>query len=312
MKPNFVEVVVGPHRADLIGKDDCVIELQHSPIPKDDIQAREDFYGKMVWVFDATERFEMVTTGKRVFFSFGRTKHITLCTKPIFLDFGSSLVEVESITEDVAHMNGYGKARTREWFAETFLPDRLIAGNPGPRSSSPKVRVRWSKNRRYDRTRHVSKWSDPQHGGVVTISKDAICLPLTWRFKTRGEDWENEWERVIANHPELSIGWTKDELIKSCETLAAKIMILDGYLRLMPSRVDDIEVRVTVSEMKTRLQRIDEHIAAGRLPILKEATKQTLLKAAEDYERRTFGRLLSEPPSSQTKNGSQKSLFDDL
>lgn len=312
VKPDFVEVVVGPHRADLIGKGDCVIELQHSPIPKDDIRAREDFYGNMVWVFDATDRFEMVATGKRVFFSFGRTKHIGLCTKPIFLDFGSTLVEVESITEDVAHMNGYGWARSREWFSETFLSDRIIEGNPGPSSTSPKINVRWSKNRRYDRTKHLSKWMDPQHGDVVTMPKGTVCLPLTWRFKTPGQDWENEWERVISNHPGLAIGWTKNELINTRDILAAKIMILDGHLRLMPSPADAIDVRSTVSEMTTRLQRIDEHVAAGRLPLLKESTKQQLLKAAEDYERRTYGRLLSEPSQLRKKNDPQKSLFDDM
>jgi competence protein CoiA len=312
VKPDFVEVVVGPHRADLIGKGDYVIELQHSPIPKDDIRAREEFYGNMVWVFDATERFEMVATGKRVFFSFGRTKHIGLCAKPIFLDFGSTLVEVESLTEDIAHMNGYGWARTREWFSETFLSDRLVAGKRGPRSTSPKVNVRWSKNHRYDRTKHMSKWMDPQQGEAITIPKDTNCLPLTWRLKNPGEDWENEWERLISNHPGLSIGWTKNDLVNTRDILAAKIMILDGYLRLMPSSVDAINVKATVSEVRTRLQRIDEHIAAGRLPILKDSTKQQLMKAAEDHERRTYGRLLSEPVQSRKKDDSQKSLFDDM
>jgi hypothetical protein len=63
----------------------------------------------------------------------------------------------------------------------------------------------------------------------------------------------------------------------------------------MSSSADAINVKSTVSEMKTRLQRIDEHIAAGRLPILKESTKQQLLIAAVEYERRTDGRLLTEP-----------------
>ena len=153
---------------------------------------------------------------------------------------------------------------------------------------------------------------DPQHGDVVTMPKGTVCLPLTWRFKSSGKDWENEWERVISNHPGLSIGWTKNELINTRDILAAKIIILDGYLRLMPSPADAIDVKSAVSEMKTRLQRIDEHVAAGRLPLLKESTKQQLLKAAEDYERRTYGRLLSEPAQLRKKNDPQKSLFDDM
>lgn len=309
VKPDFVEVVVGTHRADLVGNGDCVIELQHSPIPKDDIRAREEFYGKMVWVFDATERFEMVTTGKRVFFSFGRTKHINLCSKPIFLDFGSMLVEVESLTEDVACMNGYGWARTREWFSKTFLSDRLVSGKQGPKSSSPKVNVRWSKNRRYDRTKHMSKWMVPQQNQPISIPKETVYLPLTWRFESPRE---NEWERLISNHPGISIGWTKNELVNTRDILAAKIIVLDGYLRLMPSSVDAINVKSTVAEVKTRLQQIDEHIAAGRLPILKESTKQHLLKSAEVYELRTYGRLLSESTQLRKKSDTQKLLFDEM
>jgi hypothetical protein len=45
------EVTIGPHRAD-VKTSKCVIEFQHSPISVEDIQAREAFYGNMVWVFD--------------------------------------------------------------------------------------------------------------------------------------------------------------------------------------------------------------------------------------------------------------------
>jgi hypothetical protein len=311
VKPDFVEVVKGSHRADLIGNGDCVIELQHSPISGDDIRAREDFYGKMVWVFDATERFEMVATGKRVFFSFGRTKHIGLCTKPIFLDFGSLLVEVESVNEDVAHMNGYGWTRSREWFSKAFLSDRLVAGKSGPKSTSPKINARWSKNHRYDRTKHMSKWMDPLRGEAVSIPKNTVCLPLTWRLKSPGKDWENEWERLILNHNGIAIGWTKDELVKTSDFLAAKILVLDGYLRLMPSSADSLSVKTTVADASTRLKQIDAHIAAGRLPILKDSTKQQILKAAEQYEIRTYGKLLSESTRPLKQNTHQKSLFDD-
>ena len=153
---------------------------------------------------------------------------------------------------------------------------------------------------------------DPQLGQEITIPKDTNCLPLTWQLENAGEDWENEWERLISNHPGLSIGWTKNELVKTRDILEAKIMILDGYLRLMPSSVDSINVKATVSEVKIRLQRIDEHIAAGRLPKLKDSTKQQLIKAAEDHERRTYGRLISEPVQSRKKDDSKKYLFDDM
>lgn len=42
------------HRADIVGNRGIVVELQHSPISLEEIQEREAFYGRMVWLFDVT------------------------------------------------------------------------------------------------------------------------------------------------------------------------------------------------------------------------------------------------------------------
>ena len=47
------EVVMPPHRADILGNFDVVIELQHSSISIDEIKERERFYKKMIWLVDA-------------------------------------------------------------------------------------------------------------------------------------------------------------------------------------------------------------------------------------------------------------------
>lgn len=47
------EVVMPPHRADIVGKSGIVIELQHSPISPEEIRERETFYGNMMWIVDA-------------------------------------------------------------------------------------------------------------------------------------------------------------------------------------------------------------------------------------------------------------------
>ena len=93
--PGCVEVAKGPHRADIVGNEGVVIELQHSSISAEDIAAREAHYGNMVWLFDATQRFAYLKSGEKAFFSFGQTKHIDLCKKPVFLDFGFDVVEIE-------------------------------------------------------------------------------------------------------------------------------------------------------------------------------------------------------------------------
>lgn len=47
------EIVIPPHRADIFGNRDVVIELQHSAISVEEIRKREEFYGKMFWIVDA-------------------------------------------------------------------------------------------------------------------------------------------------------------------------------------------------------------------------------------------------------------------
>ena len=43
------------HRADIVTRKGTVVELQHSSISVDSIEARESFYGKMIWLFDVSE-----------------------------------------------------------------------------------------------------------------------------------------------------------------------------------------------------------------------------------------------------------------
>lgn len=55
------EVVIGEHRehrADIRTTGGLVVELQHSSITPEVIAEREQFYGNMIWIFDATEYVE--------------------------------------------------------------------------------------------------------------------------------------------------------------------------------------------------------------------------------------------------------------
>lgn len=88
VQDEFVEVTIAPHRADIRNSAGTVIELQHSSLSPEDIARREAFYGDMVWVFDATERFPAMPSGDRDFFSLERTEHIKACQKKVFLDCG--------------------------------------------------------------------------------------------------------------------------------------------------------------------------------------------------------------------------------
>jgi len=103
------EVVMGRHRADAVTAGGWVIEFQHSSIGADDIGARERFYGKMAWLFDARDAVdgdrlllrwkEGWTRGKPPGAEAGCTfrwkwprKSIMVCRCPVMLDVGGDMV----------------------------------------------------------------------------------------------------------------------------------------------------------------------------------------------------------------------------
>lgn len=96
--PDQREIVIGRHRADIVTASGIVVELQHSSLPVDEIRAREDHYGRMIWLFDAREPYEydrLDIRRKRGYATF-RWKHprksLAACRKPVYLDLGYGLV----------------------------------------------------------------------------------------------------------------------------------------------------------------------------------------------------------------------------
>jgi hypothetical protein len=79
------------HRADIM-IDGLVIELQHSSISPALIREREQFYGDMVWLFDASKferRFWIRDKGDYYTFKWSHLrKSLLSVTKPIFFDLG--------------------------------------------------------------------------------------------------------------------------------------------------------------------------------------------------------------------------------
>jgi competence protein CoiA len=113
------EVVIGPHRADIVTRSGVVVELQHSYLSVAEIQERERFYRNMIWVWDCREAFNTVhdkreygslTTQpftvvtkrlhiepKNDYYTF-RWYHprrtIAACKCPVYLDLGDQLFQV--------------------------------------------------------------------------------------------------------------------------------------------------------------------------------------------------------------------------
>jgi hypothetical protein len=126
---------------------------------------------------------------------------------------------------------------------------------------------------------------DRQSATEIVFPKGTVYMRLSWEFKRFGEPAVPEWQRILDQHADLANGWTSDELRRMQRFLAGKVILLDGLVRIMPSPASSISVTTTVEETKRLLQEAEAHIAAGRLPILKDSTKERLLEQATTHER---------------------------
>jgi competence protein CoiA len=98
------EVVIGRHRADIQLDDGMVYELQHSSISTQEIREREDFYGRMAWIFDCREPYEndrlriraprpdRRTPNYRTFRWAHVRKSIAACRRTVYLDLGEDVL----------------------------------------------------------------------------------------------------------------------------------------------------------------------------------------------------------------------------
>jgi competence protein CoiA len=143
------EIKMDNHRADIVGRNGVVIELQHSSLSWDDVSEREEFYGEMVWVIDAEEFWDRIEIkqGQVVHpFVFHRPrKWLYAITRPMFLDYGYnnlfqiiSLEETEyeytrtvwqnglpkQITTDAHGCEGKGRYVAREEFIRMYFPKK--------------------------------------------------------------------------------------------------------------------------------------------------------------------------------------------
>lgn len=143
MQPERCEVVIGPHRADIVGNGNRVIELQHSPISVGEIRERETFYGDMVWLFDMREAFEnkniilwFPVEGVEFPYTFNNLhwkrprKSILYCRKPVCLDFGVYIYQVTRWATKGRCAEGI--ISNRNQFIESMLSDYTKSERPTP------------------------------------------------------------------------------------------------------------------------------------------------------------------------------------
>lgn len=307
VQDQFVEVTIGPHRADIRNAEGTVIELQHSSISPEDIAQREEFYGDMVWVFDATERFPAMPSGDRVFFSLERTKHVTACQKPVFLDCGQYIIEVECFTSVLDKFSGFGRLRHRAWFASAYLVDCMVPGwIPPDVNTNVKFADWWRDKQPWRLTDFPSKWRDPATGNEFLVPEKSLYIPLN--YKWRGHS-ESVWADIISAHSEIANGWSVRELKEMLLLLGGCAMILEGQLRVMPPPANRITVNQTVATVRQLLDKAQCHMDAGRIPILRKETQDGIVEQAKKLEIEKYGQLLN--PEKRSQGGDrQRGLFD--
>ena len=80
-----------PHRADIVTPSGWIIELQHSPLSTTQIDERERFYGRMVWIWDAASAWDRFVFNDHDWGVGVRWKRPrwSLCyvKRPLYLDF---------------------------------------------------------------------------------------------------------------------------------------------------------------------------------------------------------------------------------
>lgn len=136
-----LEVVRGPHRADVVNKFDLVVELQHSSISTEEIAKREAFYGHMVWLIDATEFADNFNFRTRDGFDSFRWRHprksLWECEKPLFFDMYEEIFVVKKIHSEVP-CGGWGYWISHEQFVHGVTRARSESFDPRIRYKSPK------------------------------------------------------------------------------------------------------------------------------------------------------------------------------
>jgi hypothetical protein len=117
------EVVIGPHRADIVTADGTVVELQHSSLSLPEVREREAFYGRMTWLVDCTdlgERFSLRRKADHVTFRWRWCRKWLLhTTKPVLLDLPQGVLRVRKM---------HGPERAAGWghlWSRDAVVDRL-------------------------------------------------------------------------------------------------------------------------------------------------------------------------------------------
>lgn len=123
------EVVMGPHRADIVTRTGRVVELQHSSLDPSQIWERERFYHTrgITWLWDARECAKNIYLREKdgggyvTFRWVWPRKRIAKCRQPVFLDLGDDRILHLKQMHTEGMCGGWGYLITRSRFIREVL-----------------------------------------------------------------------------------------------------------------------------------------------------------------------------------------------
>lgn len=127
---------INTHRADILTKENLIIELQNSPLSSEEINERENFYKNMIWLLNGKTLCRGIKTRNKNGIITFRWKHPPKswweAKKPIYIDFSDTQQEEGKWigANDYMDYDGYYKHVADKMNREIFLIKKIYHNIP--------------------------------------------------------------------------------------------------------------------------------------------------------------------------------------
>jgi hypothetical protein len=130
----------------------------------------------------------------------------------------------------------------------------------------------WQQKRPYRWMEFPTRWvSEP--GQVEVVPRGAPYLPLNYSWRSTDGKTRHVSEDVIDKCPELAKGWDKSELADIRHQLSGRGVILHAHLQFLPPPAEVMQRTLGWRGSSALVERINDHLETGRMPILKDSTR---------------------------------------
>ena len=267
--PERREVVMGPHRADIVTASGGVVEIQHSSISVDMITEREEFYGeRMAWIFDARgatigqralpplcdcayegcRRFDAVRQAAPwatvLFRWYSPRRSITACRRPAFLDLGGGTI-LRLPRPFMPYEESPGASYTRA-SVEGWLKD----GTPLDRITPPPAPAPCAGARPFAAPARAPAFPPPRPSRRLIAAADRRQTAAADRQWVMAGDWLTAACRIV---PEVGM--------EACQTL--RRVVIEKYRAGEISEPDSVKV---LDLLKARMEALKNVAAAVTKP----------------------------------------------